>query len=322
MNLRVRYGLVIALACSTGVVSAEDAQLRAQAVAIISRAKIASLIKGGPYNIRTEVTFSTSSADGKAVSGSLNRLKGSKGYLRQSIVWGDYRASMVGVNMQVASVGPWDLEPYAVRRLFSLVPFSVGEFDTKDVVRAIRDGGTSTCVDFETIEGEARATGDICFSKANGTMVEARVGDKTYDYSGYYEIAGARLPGHIEYREQSGFSLTVNIVMTKLDTLSEDAFAFPAGAEVRTLCHRFSEPIPISVPQPSGRDTGTVNKVSVQAEVTAEGVVVNPFVVRSDRPELNAEALKTVQAWRYEPGTCEGKPNQMRIDLEVQFQGR
>jgi TonB family protein len=76
------------------------------------------------------------------------------------------------------------------------------------------------------------------------------------------------------------------------------------------------------VPQPAGRDTGTVNKVSVQAEVTAEGVVVNPFVVRSDRPEWNAEALKTVQAWRYEPGTCEGKPNQMRIDLEVQFQGR
>lgn len=324
MNPRMKPGvIVIAFAVSASMARAEDVQLRAQAVALMSRAKIASSLKGGPYNIRTEATFWTTGADSKTVSGSLDRLKGRNGYLRQSVVWGDYRASMVGVNMQVATIGAWDVQPYAVRRLFSLVPFSVGEFDRKDVVRALRDGGSSTCVEFETIEGETRAAGDICLSKATGVMLEAQVGDATYEYSSYYEIGGAWLPGHIEYRERNGFGLRVDIAMTKLDTLPADAFAFPAEAKVGTMCRRFSEPIPISVPQPAvGREGGEVSKVNLQAEVTAEGAVVNPHVIRSDRPELNSEAVKTVQGWRYEPGTCEGKPNQMRIDLEVKFQGR
>lgn len=226
--------------------------------------------------------------------------------------------------MQVATVGAWDVQPYAVRQLFSLVPFSVGQFDNKDVVREIKDGGVSTCVIFETIEGETREPGDVCLSKQTGVMVGAHAGGATFEYSGYHEIAGALMPGHIEYREQNGFSLSMDIVMTKLDTLPDDAFAFPVGAQVGTMCHRFSQPLPISVPQPAGGrgEGGAVNVVNLQAEVSAEGAVVNPYVIRSDRPQLNAEALKTVGSWRYEPGTCDGKPSQMRIDLEVRFQGR
>jgi TonB family protein len=132
------------------------------------------------------------------------------------------------------------------------------------------------------------------------------------------------MPGHIEYRERNGFRLSADIVMTKLDTLPDDAFAFPAGAKVGTMCPRFSEPIPISVPQPpvGGGEGSGVSVVMLQAEVSVEGAVVNPYIVRSDRPQLNAEALKTVGSWRYEPGTCDGRPNQMRVDLEVRFQGR
>ena len=304
--------------------SHQDVQLRAQAISLMSRAKVASSLKGGPYTIRTEVTFRTIGEDGTATSGSLNRLRGNKGYLRQDVMWGEYRASMVGVNMQVATVWAWDVQPYAVRQLFSLVPFSVGQFDNKDVVREIKDGGVSTCVIFETIEGETREPGDVCLSKQTGVMVGAHAGGATFEYSGYHEIAGALMPGHIEYREQNGFSLSMDIVMTMLDTLPDDAFAFPVGAQVGTMCHRFSQPLPISVPQPAGGggEGGAVNVVNLQAEVSAEGAVVNPYVIRSDRPQLNAEALKTVGSWRYEPGTCDGKSSQMRIDLEVRFQGR
>jgi TonB family protein len=325
MKLRLTVAtLAVAVACSARSGLAEDVQLRAQAIALMSRARILSSLKGGPYNIRTEVTFRTVGENGMTGSGSLNRLRGNKGYLRQDVVWGEYRASMVGVNMQEARVGPWDVQPYAVRRLFMLVPFSVGEFDSKDVVREIKDGGASTCVIVETIEGETREPGEVCLSKATGAMVGAQAGGATYEYSGYHEIAGALMPGHIEYRERSGFSLSADIVMTKLDTLPDDAFAFPAGARVGTLCPTFSEPIPVSVPQPpvGGGDGSAVSVVDLQAEISAEGAVVNPYVVRSDRPELNAEAVRTVQAWRYEPGTCAGKPNQMRIDIQVRFQGR
>ena len=231
---------------------------------------------------------------------------------------------MVGVKMQVANVGAWDLQPYAVRQLFALVPFSVGELDSKDVVRGIKDSGDSTCVIIETIEGEIRESGDACFLKSTGVMISAHAGGASYMYSGYREIAGALMPGSIEFRERNGFTLSADIVMTKLESLPDDAFAFPEGSKVSTMCSRFSLPLPISVPQPpaAGGDGSTVSVVNLQVEVSVEGTVVNPYVTHSDRPQLNAEALKTVGSWRYEPGKCDGKSSQMRTDLEVRFQGR
>jgi TonB family protein len=303
---------------------AEDVQLRASAVAMMSRAKIVSTLKGGPYNVETDATFQTIDRNGVATSGSLKRLRGSKGYLRQDVVWGEYRASMVGVNLQVATIGAWDAQPYAVLKLLDLVPFSVGEFDTKDVVREIRYGGTSTCVVFETIEGESREPGDLCFSNATGSMIGAHAGGETYEYSGYREIGGALMPSHIDYHERNGFSMSLDINMTKLDTLPQDAFAFPAEAKVKTMCHRFSEPTPLSVPPPvtSGGDGTAVALVSLQIEVNAEGMVTSARIIRSDRPELNGEAVRTVQAWRYQPGICDGKPSPMTVNVAVPFQGR
>lgn len=314
----------IAVLCVSIPVLAEDVQLRARAIALMSRAKMASSLKGGPFNIRTDVAFRTIGEDGTAVTGTVDRLRGNKGYLRQDVTWGEYRASMVGVKMQVARVGAWDTPPYAVRQLFSLVPFSVGELDSKDVVREIRDGEESTCVIFETIEGETREPGNVCLSKATGVMIGAHAGGATYEYSQYREIVGALMPGHIEYRERHGFTLSADIVMTKLDSLPDDAFGFPEGSRVGTMCSRFSRPIPISVPQPpaAGGEGSTVSVVILQGEVNADGAVVNPYVIRSDRPQLNAEALKTIGSWRYEPGKCNGKLSEMRIDMEVRFQGR
>ncbi|HEY6376566.1 MAG TPA: TonB family protein [Edaphobacter sp.] len=317
--------LGVAVVLSVRMAEAEDVQLRARAIELMSRAKVASTIKGGPYSFRTEVTFRTIGMDG-ARSGNLVRLRG-KG-LRQDVVWGDYKASMIGVGMQRATLGPWDMQPYSVRQLLLLVPFSVGEFDSEDVIREIRDGQTmgqnSTCVLFETIRGERRDRDEVCFAKTSGVMLEAQVGGTTYEYTGYREVAGALLPGHIEYREAGGFSLNADVSTTKVDSLPEDAFAFPADAEVRNLCHRFSWPVPLSVPQPAvgGGESSAVTTVSLQAEVSAEGIVTEANVIRSDRPELNAEAVKTVLGWKYQPGICDGKPGAMTMDIEVRFQGR
>ena len=323
MNSRLAWSALL-IVSFVRISLAEDVQLRARAVAMMSRAKIASTLKGGPYNIETDATFQTVDRDGVAASGRLKRLRGSKGYLRQDVVWGEYRASMVGVSMQIATIGPWDAQPYAVRKLLALVPFSVGEFDSKDVVREIRDADTTTCIVFETIEGDSREPGDICFAKATGAMIEAHAGGATYEYSGYQEFGGALMPGHIGYRERSGFSLSVDITMTKLDALPEDAFAFPAEAKVSTMCRRFSWPEPLSVPPPAagGGDGTAVSRVSLQVGVNAEGLVTSARVIRSDRPELNGEAVKTVQGWRYQPGICDGKPSPMTMEVAVPFQGR
>jgi TonB family protein len=155
-------------------------------------------------------------------------------------------------------------------------------------------------------------------------MISAHVAGATYEYSSYHEIGGALLPTRIDYREHNGFRLSVEITMTKLDTLSEDAFSFPAEAKVNTMCRRFSEPTPLSEPPPAavGGDGAAVALVSLQIEVNAEGMVTSARIIRSDRPELNGEAVTTVRGWRYQPGICDGKPSPMRINVSVPFQGR
>jgi TonB family protein len=56
--------------------------------------------------------------------------------------------------------------------------------------------------------------------------------------------------------------------------------------------------------------------------VNAEGIVTSARIIRSDRPDLNGEAVTTVRGWKYQPGICDGKPSPMTINVSVSFQGR
>jgi len=303
----------------------EDVQLRAQAIQLMNHAHVVSTPQTAHQNVQTVATIRAVSSEGTAL-GKLTRLRGASGYVKQDVVLGDFHAGMIGVKMQSATTGPWDKPPYAVTRLLDLVPFSVGEFDAKDVIRRIEpasiSGAPATCVFFETIEGDKRDPGDICFDNASGVMLQAHVGERTFRYSGYVDFAGARMPGRIEYEEAGGLSLTIDIAMSLPDTVPADAFDFPAGSMVGNLCARYSQPLPLVVPQPAGGSGGAVTTVVLHAVITSTGAVAEPRITHSPRPELNDEALKTVGSWQFQPGTCNGKPFDYPQNLEVKFQGR
>lgn len=328
--MRFLQASVIAIALagpSASRAAAEDVQLRARAVQLMNHAHVVSTPNTRGRIVQTVATF-RSTSDGNSASGLYTRLRGATGYLRQEITLGDFHASMVGVKMQEATIGDWRKPPAAVKQLMQLVPFSVGEFDAKDVVRRIEatnvSGAPATCVFFEAIEGDNREPGDICFDDASGVILQAHTGLQTYRYSNFYEHAGARMPGHIDYEERGGLTLSIDITTFILDTLPEDAFAFPPEAKVHTLCARYSEPLPLVVPQPRavGGDGAPVTTVVIHATVAADGAVNGPRIARSPKPELNDEALRTVSGWKFQAGTCNGQPVPYPWDLEVKFQGR
>jgi TonB family protein len=60
----------------------------------------------------------------------------------------------------------------------------------------------------------------------------------------------------------------------------------------------------------------------VHLHVTAQGTVSDASVVKPVRPELDAEALKVVSTWLFDPGTCNGGAQDYTIDSVVHFQGR
>jgi hypothetical protein len=157
-----------------------------------------------------------------------------------------------------------------------LVPFSVGQFDNQDVVRAIRDGGAggqAECADYDTIRGEQKTSNEICVSKADGTLLEMRDRGRIFEYSKYADVVGAKYPQHIEYREDSGFHFSADVTMTKLESVSDDTFAIPSGAQGGTLCKTATAPVPLNAPQPEakGGAAAPVVDVVVRVFITSSG---------------------------------------------------
>ncbi len=59
--------------------------------------------------------------------------------------------------------------------------------------------------------------------------------------------------------------------------------------------------------------------VKVSTVVSTEGVVSNCQIVRGLNSEEDKTALKAVKLWRFQPGTKDGKPVNVRVTVEIEF---
>ena len=306
---------------------AEDVQLRSQAVALLNHAQAVSQLQGGPWNIRTEVTFTATASDGSLQSGTYTRVRGNDASLREDLTFGDYSASSISIGVQLGRTTAWDDPPFAALRIRQLVPYRAASFDATDVIHEIRSssygGRQALCIEFETILGEKHLPGEACVDKSNGTMLELHSGDKLWEYSEFYPVEGGLFPAHIVYRE-GNFSLTADLKMAKLEEKPEDAFSIPSDWAQGTLCKQWQMPIAKSTPQPHGEGApdAPVTDVVVHLHVTALGTVTNAQVLKPVRSDLDAEAVKLVSGWLFQPGTCNGNPQGYVINAAVHFQGK
>ncbi len=327
--MRIR-ALILLGALTTAAISAraEDMQLRDRAVQLLNIARAVNTIHGGAFTIATEATFSATADDGSLRTGSYSRLRIPAGSLRQEIRFGDWQATNIFVDRSISIVGPWNFPPFAVRELLNLVPHYVGFFDQQDVVRAIRDGSAAgqqaTCIDYDTIHGEKHSSNVACVSKADGNLLTMREEDRSYEWSKYATVAGAAYPQHIEFHLGTSFSLSIDLTMTRLDSAPEGAFAIPTGAQTGTLCKSFTSPVALRSPQPEakGGPDAPVTDVVLQISINADGTVGQSGVSHPVRPDLDAEALKLVQTWTFQPATCNGQPNPVPGNVVLHFQGR
>jgi TonB family protein len=319
--------LLAVIFAGTNVVMGEDVQLRSQAVGLVNRAQIAGRIQGGPYNLRTDTTFTATAADGNLQSGSYTRIRGNDGALREDMRFGDYAASSIAQEGQRGWTNNWNDPPYAARKIRELVPYGAASFDSSDVIEQVRSGSyggrEAYCIEFETIVGQQRLPSEICVDKWNGSMLELRSGSKLWEYSGFSAVKNALIPAHIAYRE-SNFSLNADVTITALDERPADAFTVPPEWMHGWMCKQGSLPVAKSAPQPRGQGgpDAPVTDVAVHLLVSAEGKVLTAEVVKPVREDLDTEAQKVASTWVFEPGTCDGHAQQYKIDVTVHFQGR
>ena len=179
-------------------------------------------------------------------------------------------------------------------------------------------------MDYDTVHGEAHSSNELCISKADGSLLSVREENRSYEYSKYATVAGASYPQHVEYREGSSFSLTLDLTMTKLDGIPDELFAVPAGARTQTPCKSFTTPVPLRAPQPEakGGPGAPVTDVVIRLYINGDGSVSEPQISRSVRHDLDEEALTLVRTWTFQPPTCNGQPNTIPADIVLHFQGR
>jgi TonB family protein len=312
---------------SASIVSGEDVQLRNQAVGLMNRAQIVSKVQGGPYNFRTEATFTATAGDGSLQSGNYTRVRGNDGALREDLRFGDYAASSITQDALPGWTSNWNDPPYAARKIRELVPYRTQSFDSSDVIEQISSasygGREGYCIEFETIVGEQRLPGEVCVDKANGSMLEVRTGSKLWEYSDYFTVKGALMPAHIVYRESS-FSMNADMTMKALEEKPEEAFVVPEDWMHGFACKQGSLPVAKSAPQPRGEGGpgALVTDINVHLLVSAKGTVLNAEVVKPVRDDLDKEAQKLASTWVFEPGTCNGHAQDFKIDVTIHFQGR
>lgn len=80
------------------------------------------------------------------------------------------------------------------------------------------------------------------------------------------------------------------------------------------------------MPDPEYSEKGRRKKISGSVTlamiVTAEGTVRDVKVIKSLEPSLDQQAVTAVKTWRFEPGTKDGKPVSVHLNVDVTFRIR
>jgi len=60
----------------------------------------------------------------------------------------------------------------------------------------------------------------------------------------------------------------------------------------------------------------------VHGTIRTDGRIRSISIDRSDRPDLNQEAMKLFSTWKFIPAICDGAPMEVPLDATLHFQGR
>jgi len=70
---------------------------------------------------------------------------------------------------------------------------------------------------------------------------------------------------------------------------------------------------------PNSKEAFVEGVVKVSTVVSVEGTVSNCQIIRGLNAEEDKTALKAVKLWRFQPGTKDGKPVNVRVTVEIEF---
>jgi Gram-negative bacterial TonB protein C-terminal len=321
--MRCAVTLFVILAASTSVFS-QDLKLREEAVRLLERANAVSSSSKLP-NLERVDTFRVF-GDSGTQDGSFTRVVVQGVGRREEYTLGSYDLVNIWSQKQVAVKGSPGILPPALVNVVRITPIYLLRFDDQDIIRDIMDrdvsGRPARCIQFDTVNAIRTDNNEICVDASSGALALEKVGQETVENSEFFSFAGALFPAKISYSFGGAQRVEIAQSMTELAASDANVLAPPPNSTMHKICTTYRRPFGVFMPQPESGNGGTTSEVLIRAQVNGDGHIYEPMVQASDRPELNAEALRLARQWTFTPAMCDGHVDVQEVDFSLHFQGR
>jgi hypothetical protein len=300
------------------LVQAEDVKLREHAVQLLEIANAVSL-PGALHNYEH---------DGAVREGTYTRVSAGASGFREEVTFGALHTVTVVSGDHVSATRTTN-DPPEVRLLRQELPAHLGRFDKQDTIRSVEEtaiaGHPARCIHFDTQFGSTLQVNQICLDSSNGAIVLWVVGDERIESSDYFKVGTLWEPRHIKRYLRGALQMDIEQHMEAIEGAVDPNIFSPPSNKWNQLfpCKNQRRAIAISTQMPPPGNSGTdIVDVVVYGYIWNDGSVRLTQIESSTRPDLNAEALRTVSTWRFLPMMCNDRVATTAGDLVVHFQGR
>jgi len=300
--------------------AAQDVALRERAVTMLERANAVSTPQlFGSYE--QTINLRSYSLDKGEQEGQFNSVTlGPRSY-RDEYDFAGFHLLVVVNGEMIADVGDRAKAPFEIRKLTLLNPIRHVRFDKSDVIRKIQDGAingrSADCIEFDTIQGEKSDANEICIDHQLGTLARLKLGDETTTNSEFFRYRGAYVPGHITFEKAS---LHMELAQTMVETTGPqdpNVLVPPAAAQVGHVCKAYRRPFGEFIPQPKSGTGDQVVDIIVHGTIRKDGHIRDASIDASQREDLNAEALRVFESWKFTPAIRDARPIEIPADVTL-----
>ena len=308
----------------TSAASAQDPQVRREAIEMMERATAASVAPTLPNLERVDIFRALDTPNG-AREGRFSRAVVQGTGKREEFSFGGFHRVEVWAHGRVATFGSLEIVPAELNKVYDITPISIPQFDDEDVIHRIVtkavSGKNARCIEFDTVKGQKIENNEFCLDPANNTLILSKTGEDLIENNDFISFAGQLLPSKITYTFAGVRKLEISQTITELKS-TDDVLTAPPDAQISMFCKAYRRPIGLSMPQPTPGKGGRDLDVAIRGIVGTDGKIHEAVVQDAERADLGEEALRLVLQWVFTPGICDGSPNTTESIFIVHFHGR
>ena len=325
-----RRPLILALSIAVLLSTASANDKDKEAKALLQRAiDLSDIRKEGAPPFRLKANLRITNDDGSVAEGAYTEFWVSKEQWRKEIVLGDFRRTVVRIGRKSWTLDSSSAVPSGIRGFggtFELSSLGSNPWKTDKFEDLQLDGSAAVC--FRTKPENGRMS-ELCFDKTSGCILgrtdrsggSKRV-DFTYRYQDYQRF-GDRLVA-TSYQNFKDNKAWLQAKVSELIIRPElDQTIFTPLAGGRETYHCPSRPQPpkqIWAPQPRPPVAMKGDEmVTLSVFVGTDGKPHDLTVIDSVNNDYDEASLKAVRQWKFKPASCEGKPIEVEIAIEVHF---